>query len=74
MGGGGGILSPITDTLFGAPQTVATPNYGAGAEQTAANNLKMAQLATAANRVNQITPYGNLKYTQEGTDPYGNPM
>ena len=74
MGGGGGILSPITDTLFGAPETVSTPNYGAAADATAANNLRMAQLATAANRVNQITPYGALNYTQSGTDPFGNPM
>lgn len=27
----------------------------------------------AANRVNQVTPYGNLDYTQSGTDQYGNP-
>jgi hypothetical protein len=33
----------------------------------------MARAATAANRVNQVTPYGNLDYTQSGTDPYGNP-
>jgi hypothetical protein len=74
MGGGGGILSPVTDTLFGKPEQVSTPNYGSGAEQTAAANLAMARAATAANRVNQITPYGNLNYTQSGTDPYGNPM
>jgi hypothetical protein len=74
MGGGGGILSPITDTLFGAPQTVDTPNYASAADQTAANNLAAARVATAANRVNQVTPYGNLNYTQSGTDPYGNPM
>jgi hypothetical protein len=74
MGGGGGILSPVTDTLFGKPQTVATPDYMSGANQTAANNLKMAQAALAANRVSQETPYGSLKYTQTGTDSQGNPM
>jgi hypothetical protein len=74
MGGGGGILSPVTDTLFGKPEQVSTPNYGAAADQTAANNFRMAQAATAANRVNQVTPYGNLTYTQSGTDPQGNPM
>jgi hypothetical protein len=73
MGGGGGILSPITDTLFGAPQTVATPDYMSGANQTAANNFKMAQAATAANRVNQVTPYGNLNYAITGEDKFGNP-
>jgi hypothetical protein len=74
MGGGGGILSPITDTLFGSPQTVATPDYTGAANQTAANNLAAAQAATAANRVNQVTPYGSLAYTQTGTDAQGNPM
>jgi hypothetical protein len=74
MGGGGGILNPITDTLFGKPQTVATPDYMSGANQTAANNFKMAQAATAANRVNQNTPYGSLSYSQTGTDAQGNPM
>ena len=74
MGGGGGILSPITDTLFGAPQTVDTPDYAGAAKQTAQGNLEAARAATAANRVNQVTPYGNLNYTQSGTDPYGNPM
>ena len=73
MGSSGGILSPITDTLFGSPQTVATPDYTGAANTTAANNLKAAQAATAANRVNQNTPYGSLNYTQSGTDQYGNP-
>ena len=61
MDGGGG----------GAP---ATPDYVGAARETAAGNLKMAQAALAANRVNQNTPYGNLTYTQSGTDQYGNPM
>jgi len=74
MGGGGGILSPITDTLFGSPQTVATPDYTGAANATAQGNLAAAQAATAANRVNQITPYGSLAYTQTGTDSQGNPM
>jgi hypothetical protein len=73
MGSSGGILSPITDTLFGSPQTVATPDYMSAANQTAANNLAAARAATAANRVNQVTPYGSLAYTQSGTDQYGNP-
>jgi len=74
MGGGGGILSPITDTLFGSPQTVATPDYTGAANATAAGNLAAAQAATAANRVNQITPYGNLNYAETGKDSQGNPM
>jgi hypothetical protein len=78
MGSSGGILSPITDTLFGggggSNSAPATPDYIGAANQTAANNLKAVQSATAANRVNQITPYGNLNYTQTGTDSQGNPM
>jgi hypothetical protein len=35
--------------------------------------LDAARQATAANRVNQITPYGSLKYAETGTDKYGNP-
>ena len=29
---------------------------------------------SAANRVNQITPYGSLNYQQSGTDQFGNPI
>lgn len=75
MGGGGGILSPITNTLFGSPQEApAAPDYTSAANATARGNLEMAQAAAAANRVNQITPYGNLTYTESGTDSKGNPM
>lgn len=66
MGGGGGILSPITNALFGSPQTVDTPDYTSAAQQTAAANA-------ANNRINQVTPYGNSTYQQTGTDQYGNP-
>lgn len=74
MGGGGGLLSPITNAIFGAPAQAATPDYTGAAQATGESNIKAAQLATAANRVNQYTPYGSLTYSQEGTDPYGNPM
>jgi len=49
------------------------PDYTAAAQATAAGNLDAARAATAANRVNQITPYGNLDYSISGSDPYGNP-
>lgn len=62
FGGGGGSSAP------------ATPDYSSAADATAANNLKAAQVATAANRVNQVTPYGSVNYSQSGTDSYGNPM
>jgi hypothetical protein len=49
------------------------PDYTAAAKETAVGNLDAARAATAANRVNQVTPYGNLDYTISGQDPYGNP-
>ena len=73
MGGGGGILSPITNALFGSPAQAATPDYTGAAQATASGNLDAARAATAANRVNQVTPYGNLNYAITGSDPYGNP-
>ena len=74
MGGGGGILSPITDTLFGSPPSPPpAPDYVGAAQQTAQGNLAAAQAATAANRVSQYTPYGNLVYQQTGVDSQGNP-
>jgi len=66
--GGGGFLG-----LGPAPSAPAAPDYTAAAQATAQSNLDMARAATAANRVNQVTPYGNLDYAQSGTDPYGNP-
>jgi len=49
------------------------PDYLSAAKETAAGNLDAARAATAANRVNQVTPYGSLNYTISGQDPYGNP-
>jgi hypothetical protein len=66
--GGGGFLG-----LGPAPSAPAAPDYRAAAQETASGNLDAARVATAANRVNQITPYGNLDYSVTGTDPYGNP-
>lgn len=43
------------------------------ASLSAQGNLFGAQQATAANRVNQTTPYGSLNYTQS-TDQFGNPV
>ena len=81
----GKVVSSVTDAVSGIfgggggggnnyNSAPAVPDYASLANQTAANNLKAAQVATAANRVNQITPYGSLQYTQTGTDPQGNPM
>jgi hypothetical protein len=54
----------------------ATPDYAAAAQQTAQGNLEAARQATAANRVNQYTPYGALEYNinpEAQWDIYGNP-
>lgn len=67
--GGGGFLG-----LGPAPSPPPAPDYVGAANATAAGNLQAAQTATAANRVNQVTPYGNLTYRETGTDSKGNPM
>jgi len=64
------------------PYGISTSNQYAGStnpyiqasQQTSLGNLAGAQTATAANRVNQSTPYSNLQYTQTGTDAQGNPI
>ena len=66
--GGGGFLG-----LGPAPRAPAPPDYAGAAQQTAQGNIEAARVATAANRVNQVTPYGNLTYAVTGADPYGNP-
>lgn len=40
------------------------PDYIGAAKQTAESNLESARAAANANRVNQITPYGTLTYSQ----------
>ena len=45
------------------------PDYAGAAKATAAGDLEAARIAAKANRVNQVTPYGNLTYSQTGTDP-----
>jgi len=59
---------------FGKDEAPPPPDYRGAAQETAQGNLDMARMATAANRVNQVTPYGNLTYTQTGQDSFGNPM
>ena len=55
------------------PSPPPPPDYTGAAKETAAGNLDAARAAAAANRVNQVTPYGNLDYAVTGSDPYGNP-
>ena len=54
--------------------TTSKDPYIQAAQQTALGNLQSAQAATAANRVNQVTPFGNLSYKQTGVDSQGNPV
>jgi Chaperone of endosialidase len=64
-------------TFYGGGKGSAppAPDYVGAAQQTAAGNLEAARATAAANRTNQITPYGNLTYTANpGTDPYGNTL
>jgi len=84
MAGSAGFVKPSNPST--APNTnpygITTPNqfasstnpYIQAAQQTSLGNLASAQTATAANRVNQQTPYGSLQYTQTGTDAQGNPI
>ena len=54
------------------PFSASTNPYIQAAQATTLGNLAGAQNATAANRINQNTPYTSLNYTQ-GVDQYGNP-
>jgi len=47
------------------------PDYAGAAKQTAAGNLEAARAAASANRVNQITPYGSITYSQAPTNYAG---
>lgn len=48
--------------LFGKSDPPPAPDYAGAAQATAAGNLEAAKYATKANRINQVTPYGELKY------------
>jgi hypothetical protein len=54
-------------------ETPDTPDYMALAKEQSQMQKDINRETLAANRVNQVTPYGNLNYTQSGTDQYGNP-
>lgn len=42
------------------------PNYIGQAQATAEGNLNAARAQTSANRMDQVTPYGTIKYVQSG--------
>jgi hypothetical protein len=54
------------------PYAGTTSPYFGAAQAQSLGNLAGAQQATQANRVNQVTPYGSLNYSQQ-TDANGNP-
>jgi len=56
-----------------APSAPPPPDYAGAARETATGNLEAARANIAANRVNQVTPYGNIDYAMTGEDKYGNP-
>jgi hypothetical protein len=67
-------MGDVFNSIFGDPPSPPpAPDYTGAAQATAAGNLDAARAAAAANRVNQVTPYGNLNYAVTGSDPYGNP-
>jgi hypothetical protein len=58
-----------TRTPFGGGKgsSPPPPDYAGAAKATAAGDLEAARSASAANRLNQYTPYGSLEYTQNAT-------
>lgn len=49
------------------PSAPPAPDYTAAANATAAGNLAAEKYRTAANRVNQFTPYGSITYSNNKT-------
>jgi len=70
--GAGSSFAQGADTTTVNPYAGSTNPYYQAANAQALGNLAGAQTATAANRVNQNTPYANLNYTQT-VDANGNP-
>jgi len=70
-----GVSNPFMSMAnIGKDDAPPPPDYLGAARETAAGNLNAARATAAANRVNQVTPYGNLTYSISGKDSYGNDM
>jgi hypothetical protein len=67
-------MGGIVDAIFGGGDAPPAPDYLGAAKETAAGNLEAARANAAANRVNQVTPYGNLTYNINGKDSFGNDL
>lgn len=70
--GAGSTFSQGANTNTVNPYGGTSSPYFQAANAQTLGNLAGAQQAVQANRVNQVTPYGSLNYTQS-TDQYGNP-
>lgn len=70
--GAGSTFSQGANTGVTNPYAGSSSPYFQAATAQSLGNLAGAQAATQANRVNQVTPYGNLNYTQS-VDANGNP-
>lgn len=64
-----GVRDPFMSMANGGGKSDAPdpPDYTGAANATAAGNLEAARAASAANRLNQYTPYGSLTYQQTPT-------
>jgi len=69
-----GLTTPTQNPYGTNPFMGSTNPYIQAAQASASGNINAANAATAANRVNQNTPYGSLQYSQTGTDANGNPI
>jgi len=69
-----GQTTPTQNPYGTNPYLNSTNPYIQAAQASASGNINAANTATAANRVNQNTPYGSLQYSQTGTDANGNPI
>lgn len=70
-----GVRDPFISMANGKAKAPPAPDYVGAAKETSAGNVEAARATAAANRTNQVTPYGNLTYTANpGTDPYGNTL
>jgi hypothetical protein len=70
--GAGSTFSQGANTNTPNPYGGTTSPYFGAAQAQSLGNLAGAQTATQANRVNQVTPYGNLNYSKT-VDANGNP-
>ena len=71
--GAGSTFSQGANTNTANPYAGSSSPYFGAAQAQTLGNLAGAQQAAQANRVNQVTPYGNLNYTQS-KDASGNPV